>query len=186
MKHGIRISLLAAALVAGTALAAPTTGVTSTPPASVNKSGVGRADASFIEQAGAAGLAEVEAGRLALQKGSSEGVKQLANMLIDDHTKANERLNTVAALKNLSPPSEPGEANRKQLARLNGVSGKDFDEEFLKQQRAAHQEAIALFSKQAKSGKDPDLKKFAADTLPRLQAHLKHVEALQGGKHAGQ
>ncbi|UXY14448.1 DUF4142 domain-containing protein [Chitiniphilus purpureus] len=183
MKHRLQITCLVAALAAYPAFAISADPVTKAPPAKVEPSGVHKMDTDFVAKAGASGLAEVEAGRMALKKTSTDGVRQLANMLIDDHTKANERLNTLAGLKNLSVPSEPGEANRKKLAELEGKSGTAFDEAFLKQQREAHEEAIDLFSKQAKSGKDADLKKFAAETLPKLQAHLKHVRSLQKGGH---
>lgn len=184
MSHPVmRFLVLAAALQLPTH-AAPTTAITSTPAARVDPSGVRSADKDFIDQAGASGLAEIEAARLALKQAEADGVKQLANMLIDDHTKANERLNTVAALKNLSLPSEPTAQSRKKIAELQGKSGKAFDEAYLKQQKEGHQKSIALYRKQAKSGGDEDLRRYAAATLPTIEGHLKHIEALLQGKHA--
>ncbi|HSC81195.1 MAG TPA: DUF4142 domain-containing protein [Chitinolyticbacter sp.] len=184
MRATVLLLLTLAAAIQLPIQAAPTTAITSTPAARIEPSGVRDVDQEFIAQAGASGLAEVEAGRLALKKSDSEGVKQLANMLIDDHTKANERLNTVAALKNLSLPREPTPQSRQHLAKLQKKSGKEFDDAYLRQQREGHEKAIALHRHQVQAGGDADLRQYAADTLPVIEGHLKHIQTLMQGTHA--
>jgi putative membrane protein len=58
-------------------------------------------------------------------------------------------------------------------------TGAAFDKGFIDSQVKAHQEAIALFEKEASGGSDPDLKAFASKQLPGLRAHLKQAQDLQ-------
>lgn len=137
------------------------------------------ADKTFVSKAAADGLAEVESGKLAQQKTSSDDVRQVAQKMIDDHSQANEKLQALASQKNLDLPKQPDSAARKQMSRLESMSGPKFDKAFIKNEEQDHKKAIALFRKEAKSGKDPELKKFASEALPKLESHLESLRALE-------
>ncbi len=135
-------------------------------------------DHEFLSKAAVGGLYEVEAGRLAEQKGSSEPVKSYGAMLVKDHGAANEELKGLAARKGVTlPAAVPAD----KQARLDKISGaKNFDREFVKQVGLAdHKTDIALFEKASKDADDAEVKAFATKTLPVLKAHREHAQGLE-------
>jgi putative membrane protein len=137
---------------------------------------LGSQDQSFIEDAAKAGMLEVHMGQLALERGMSPEVKAFSQRLINDHTKANEELGSLAAKKGVTlPPDDAQTAMSMPIATKNGA---DFDRQFAQMMISDHQKAIALFEKEASSGTDPELKAWATKTLPTLRAHLADAEAL--------
>ena len=62
---------------------------------------------------------------------------------------------------------------------MSTKSGDDFDRAYMASQVRAHRDAVSLFQKESKSGKDAELKSFAATTLPALQEHLKMARDLK-------
>jgi putative membrane protein len=74
---------------------------------------------------------------------------------------------------------QAGSAANQQTQPWMSASGAAFDRGFIEAQVKAHQEAIALFEKQANGGGDADLKAFAQKQLPALRNHLKQAQDLQ-------
>lgn len=147
------------------------------------------ADRNFIVTAAEDGTAEVELGKLAQQKGSNEAVKTFGTQMVTDHTKAGDELKALAGTKDVTLPSGPGK-HQKDIDKMGKKTGADFDRDYAKHMVNAHKSAVALFEKTAKSGKDADVKAFAAKTLPTLKQHLEHASSLEaavkgGGKKAG-
>ena len=140
-------------------------------------------DADFFKRAAQAGIAEVEAGKLAQDKGSSQAVKDFGAMMVRDHTAANDKLKSIASSENVDLPSSSGVKNMASKAKLEVLTGDAFDKAYIKNQVAAHRQAVALFRKEAASGQDPQAKAFAAATLPTLKAHLKKIDEIAA--HAG-
>jgi putative membrane protein len=141
------------------------------------------ADRAFVEKAAAAGMAEVQAGQLAQTKAKSEEVKSFAQHMVDDHTAAGDKLKSIAEADGVQPPANLDAKDEKQLAGLQKLNGAAFDHHYIRDQTAAHKEAVALFEKEAKSGSNPQLKQFALDTLPTLKQHLTDVEGLAHSGH---
>jgi len=135
-------------------------------------------DASFYKNAAEGGISEVEAGKLAQEKGASQAVKDFGAMMAKDHTAANDKLKALAASKGVSLPTSASMGQMATKAKLDVLSGDTFDKSYIKAQISAHRDTIALFKKEAASGKDADAKAFAKRTLPALQAHLKKIEAI--------
>lgn len=125
----------------------------------------------FVEEASAQGIAEVEAGKLALQKSTSASVKAFAQQMIADHTAANSELAAVAARKNLELDSEAELLSKAKAFALKQRDGESFDAAYASNQVAAHERAIELFQKGAKSD-DADIRAYAAAALPKLEKHL--------------
>jgi putative membrane protein len=136
---------------------------------------------SFLKQAAAAGMAEVELGQLGSTKATRPEVKDFAQMMVTDHGKANDELKQLASQKNVTLPSEPTAAQKAEKARLEKLSGAAFDSAFMKAMEQDHRKAVSLFSKEASAGKDSDVKQWAGQTLPRLKEHLSKAEQLAGG-----
>jgi putative membrane protein len=128
-------------------------------------------DKEFITKAAQGGMAEVELGQLALKQASSDDVKQFAQKMVDDHSKANDELKGLAASKSVTLPTDTGKENKAMMDKLAKLSGADFDREYMKHMVKDHNTDVALFEKQAKSGKDAETKAWAEKTLPTLREH---------------
>lgn len=143
------------------------------------------ADVAFVKQASAAGLAEVALGQLGADKGQSQDTKTFGQQMVTDHTKANDELKTIASAKGLTVSSEPMPEDQKAAKAIEATSGDAFDKAFAAKMVADHKKAVALFTKESTNGKDPELKAFAAQTLPTLKEHLDMAQKLSNGKDAG-
>jgi putative membrane protein len=155
-----------AVLAAGTALAADA-------PAKAS-----HADRSFADTAAQAGMAEVEMAKLAQQHAASTDVKSFADRMVADHTKANEQLTTIATAQGIALPTRLSGKDQRELTKLGKLEGAAFDKEYVKSQVGAHHDAVKLFEKESKGGRNDDLRNFAGTTLPTLQDHLSMVTAL--------
>ncbi len=131
-----------------------------------------RRDIKFAKCAADDGLMEVQLGKLALTKAYASEVKMHAQHMIDDHGKANEELKALAAKKNIMLPTAPSEKKMRRTQKLNKLQGDEFDKRYSKCMVRAHKKAICKFRKEAKRGKDAELKAWANEKLPTLQSHL--------------
>lgn len=136
-------------------------------------------DRSFITQAAEDGHAEIALGKLAQQNGANKAVKDFGQRMVADHGKANQELAAIALKLGVAPPKEPGSKQKADIKKLSKLKGADFDREFADHMVKDHEKAVALFEKEARNGKAPELKAYASKTLPVLQEHLKMAEALQ-------
>jgi putative membrane protein len=136
-------------------------------------------DEAFARKAAASGEAEVECAVLAQQKATNERVKHLAQKIEADHKKANDELMSIANKKNLSIDAKPTADQTKTKQRLEKLSGAEFDRAYLEQMVKDHQKAISEFERQSSNGADPELKAFAAKTLPDLKEHLRMTQEAQ-------
>lgn len=137
------------------------------------KDNVAHADAAFMKKAAEAGLAEVEASKLAASKASNTQVKSFAQQMVDDHSKANDELKALAASKGVTLPTEPSMAQKAKLKLLQGADGANFDKRYAESfGLKAHEDTVSLFQKESQKAKDPEVKAWAEKTLPTLQHHL--------------
>jgi putative membrane protein len=135
-------------------------------------------DRGFVAKAAVGGLAEVQLGELAQRNGASTQVKQFGAQMVRDHGKANDELKGIAAPKGIQPPAQLDAKHAELSARLQKLSGAEFDREYVRAMLDAHKTDVALFERQAANGRDADLKAFAQKTLPTLRQHLEHVQGL--------
>jgi putative membrane protein len=132
-------------------------------------------DRAFVEKANQGSLCEIHSSELAIKRGMGTSEQSVAQQMIDDHTKANQALVSLAAKKGVELTTSPDKKHQDQLDQLGAVSDKDLAKAYIAMQLKAHKAAIDLFNDEAKDGKDADLRLFASDTLPTLKAHLAHV-----------
>ena len=114
------------------------------------------ADKKFVQKAAVDGMFEVEAGKVAAEKGTSPDVKAFGQRMVDDHTKANNELTQIAQGKGMAAPKGLDKKRKDQLDKLSKPSGADFDKQYITTMVKAHQEAVKAFSNEADKGKDPD------------------------------
>jgi putative membrane protein len=136
------------------------------------KAAVDATDATFMQHAAADGMAEVQMGQMALGKTSNASLKELAQRIVDDHTKANDQLKVLAAGKQVALPAAPDADALKESKKLDALHGGAFDKAWSKAMVDAHKKAVKLFTTEGKDAKDEDVRKFAQTTLPVLQTHL--------------
>jgi len=134
---------------------------------------------NFWTKAATSGLAEVELGKLAAQKAQNPEVKKFAQMMVADHTKANDELKALATKKSVMIPTVLDSSHQSLLQKLQGLSGADFDKAYVEGQVDDHETAVDLMEDNADNS-DADIKAFAAKTLPVVQSHLKMIQGIQG------
>jgi putative membrane protein len=130
-------------------------------------------DQEFVNKAAQGGMAEVMLGQTASSKGTSPDVKNFGNRMVSDHGKANDELKQLAQTKGVTLPADIDDESKKMSDKLSTLSGKDFDKAYISGMVEDHEKDVKEFEKASKDAKDPDLKAWAAKTLPTLQDHLK-------------
>jgi len=131
------------------------------------------ADQTFVMKAARGGLAEVELGKLAEDKATNDQVKQFGKKMVDDHGKANDELKSLAQSKNITLPTDLSAKDKALHDRLSKLSGAAFDRAYMQAMVKDHREDVNEFRTESKSGADPEVKQWAAKTLPTLETHLK-------------
>jgi putative membrane protein len=117
---------------------------------------------------------EVEAGQIAESRSTSGAVKAFAAKMVEAHTATTTQLKGILASTNQTSlaPSALDTKHKGQLEQLKKVAAAQFDTTYTEQQVQAHEDAVTLFTGYSQNGQDPQIKKFAADTLPTIQQHL--------------
>lgn len=188
-KQVRRFALLAAVawIVNGAAFAQQTSQTGQTTKGTTSAGGLVAGDQAFVKEAAGGGLMEVELGRLATEKASSPEVKQFGQRMVDDHTKVNQELSTIALQNNVQIPTELTGKAKAEYDRLSKLSGEQFDHAYMQLMVRDHRKDVSDFRKESTSAKDTELKSFASQTLPTLEDHLKLAEQTQsslGGARA--
>lgn len=145
------------------------------------------ADKLFAMDAAAGSLFEIELSRAVLEKATDPKVKDLAQTIIKEHTEANAKLLPIAEKMGLTLPAVLMAEKQAKVDVLRAMPPADAEKKYLSAQRALHAYDITAFSDYSKGGMQPDLKAFAAETLPHLKAHgqqivqVSNAKGIQGG-----
>jgi len=134
-------------------------------------------DRQFVDGAVSAGMFEVRSAQLVKDRINDDAEKQFAQMMIDDHTKANNELKDILRKKGVTPRSDLRPEHQSLYEKLTSANGNDLLNQYKQQQVAAHEQTIKLFEDEANNGQDPELKSFAQRTLPTLKQHLEGARA---------
>lgn len=148
-------------------------------PAVQDMSSLSAADRIFISEAGYSGTGEVAMGRIAAERGSSQGVRAFGSAMSEQHGQMNAELANIAGRKGMIPPSAPDPGRQAVASMLSGLSGTEFDRQYLTQQMAEHQVALALFQSEASLSQDPDLKAFAAKHVADIEQHINMLRQMR-------
>lgn len=180
------IALAACSLIlAGTGVSAYSAQKTETYPANspvttdTNQASGMHMDHAFAQKAAQGDLAEVKLGQLAEKKGTTNAVKSFGRRMVQDHSKVNEQLKSVASRDNIALPSTPSTEDQTQYERLSKLSGPEFDRAYARAMVADHTKDISEFKKEAANGNVQNIKQFASSTLPILDEHLKLARQME-------
>jgi putative membrane protein len=136
-------------------------------------------DATFAVKAAGGGLAEVELGKLAQEKGSNAAIKDFGGMMVKDHSAANAELAGLAKSKHIVLPETLTDESAKLKQELAGKSGSDFDQAYVDAMVKDHEQDTTDFVRAIKVVKYPEMSAFAKKTLPVLKMHLAAAQRIK-------
>ncbi|OKO79763.1 DUF4142 domain-containing protein [Bradyrhizobium sp. NAS96.2] len=140
--------------------------------------GVAPKTEDFIKEAATSDMLEIEAAKIAQQKGNA-AEKKFADQMVTDHTKTSTELKEMVTGEMKSAlPTGLDDSSQKKLDVLRNTKVDDFASEYDPMQVSAHKDAVSLFERYAKGGDNPKLKDWAGKTLPALQHHLAMAQDL--------
>ena len=137
-------------------------------------SGLAQQDQTYLVQNAQTDMAEIAAGQLAVQKGTTDQIRGTGQTMIQDHQRVLDQVKSIAQTKHVTLPSTPD-----QTQQLQNASGIAFDQAYLRNQLQAHQQSISQTQQELRSGTDPEVKQFAQGYLPVAQAHLHRLDTEQ-------
>ena len=133
---------------------------------------------SFLTDVIEGGNTEVALGKLAQTQSKNADIKKFGQMLVTDHSKVNQEAGALIKKLNFTGPTGMG-SHQSTYDKLKGLTGDDFDSEFVEDMVSDHEKDISTFQKESQNSSNPDVKAFAAKTLPALQKHLDTVKGIQ-------
>ncbi|PHY94805.1 hypothetical protein CSR02_04310 [Acetobacter pomorum] len=131
----------------------------------------------FIRSVVWSDLFEIQSSQLAL---SEPSLKDFASKMIEDHHKTSAELKQILSDNNITNtlPVDTDDLSQKKLETLHTLHGQSFVRQYRDDQISAHENALSLFQRYAKNGDNPALKKWAAETVPTLEEHLRLAKNL--------
>ena len=145
----------------------------------VGTSGVSNAERDFIRDQTEDNQAEIEVSKLAAERATNSEVKEFARMMVRDHTKAVNDLGQVAAAATVERGNKEPDRDhvnlKEDLAKLNG---NDFDRKYIDAMVDEHEEMVGELKKHV-DGDNPQLRKWAAQTLPVAEKHRDRAKELK-------
>jgi putative membrane protein len=146
-------------------------------------------DRDFVEERLEAANAEIELGRLAQQKATHPEVKEFGALMVKDHQKAAEELRSIVSTAGGSQAQSADrpagavatlqDEARELRQELNDLSGRDFDRRYIDEMIDDHEDAIEDLENKADNASHPEVKAWAAKTLPTVRQHLEQARTLK-------
>lgn len=143
-------------------------------------------DQEFITMAAQGNNAEIQMSQLALQRATSDEVRQYAQRMIDEHTAANQQLEPIAAERGITLPTTPSSFDTAVMEKLSQVPEASFDQAYMDAQVNAHLKSAAVFRTGAQQAEDAALQNYAIALLPSIQNHLEMASQMSANYSAQQ
>jgi putative membrane protein len=140
-------------------------------------------DRHFLSRALNLSEAEIEAGRLAMQKASDPAIKDFSQRLATEHEKLRDTLRQFAEKSGITVDPQALRSAQGELQKIEALSGPEFDREYLRWQLQAHLETVRLYQVQASNTPQMELASFAITRLTEIQRlfdQAKQLGALHG------
>lgn len=139
--------------------------------------GIAPKTSDFVNEAATSDMFEIQSSQLAAQRTTGD-VQSFANQMVTDHTKTTSELKGLAPQLKVSLPNQMTSSQQSMLDKLKGLQGNDFAKQYMDDQVSAHKNAVSLFQRYGKSGRNDKLKDWANQTLPMLQHHLDMAQSI--------
>jgi putative membrane protein len=145
--------------------------------------GVAPSTADFVKQVAISDMFEIESNKLGQEKGNA-AEKKFAAQMVADHGKTSTELKGLVSSGKVKAelPTALDSSHQSKLDKLKSKTGKDFSSDYSSMQVDAHKDAVSLFERYGNGGDNPDLKAWAAKTLPALKHHLEMAQKLDKAK----
>ena len=140
---------------------------------------VNEQDRNFALNATYSNLAEIQMGQLAAAEATNESVEDFAEMMVTDHTTAQNQLSNLAESLDIAIPDTLTNEDQAIQAQLTALEGTRFDSAYISSQVVAQQKAQQIFQTQINQGLNPQLKEYAANTLVHIVTHLERATELK-------
>ena len=121
---------------------------------------------------------EVQAGQLAAQKSQSQDVQQFGQKMVQDHTQLGDALKPIAAQMGVKVPDKLSKKDAELLVKLQGMSGAQFDNAYIKAMVKDHKEDQSQFRQEADNTQNPQLKQAAQQGAQMITEHLHLAEQI--------
>ncbi len=136
------------------------------------------ADQSFLRETMEGDNAQVAMSQLAQQKSASDDVKQFGQKMVQIHTALNEQLRPAAKQLGVDEPKGPSKKGKQEIAKLEALSGPDFDTAYLQAMAKQQQHDLKQFKDEAVAGQSPGVQMAAKQDAPILEQHYQVLEKL--------
>jgi putative membrane protein len=144
---------------------------------SPDTSAQGMADHAFVSDAMQGNLGEIQLAQLAQQKSQSQDVKQFAQKLAADHSQMNQKwFEPEAKQLDISVPKGPSKKDKNLMSKLQGLTGAEFDKEYITAMVKDHKDDLKKFKEEAEASQDPTLKQVAQQGTGVITQHLQIAE----------
>lgn len=141
-----------------------------TPGAESTATGLDEEGGTFLRKAAVGGIMEIEAAKIALTNSNNADIKNFAQQMLTDHTKANKELKELAVKKKVITPDGLPADEQIHLDAMKKMKGAAFDKHYVEMMVTDHEKTVKLFE-QGKQNKDSELKVWATNTLSTIEAH---------------
>jgi putative membrane protein len=136
------------------------------------------ADQAFVKKALEGGTAEVQLGQLAQQKSQSDDVKQFGQKMVEDHTQLGDQMKPIAQQLGVKEPKGPSKKDKQLMAKLEGLSGQQFDEAYIQAMVKDHKQDLKEFQNEAQNAQDPNVKQAAQQGAGVISQHLQTIQQI--------
>lgn len=135
-------------------------------------------DQAFVRKALEGGAAEVQLGQLAQQKSQSEDVKQFGQKMVQDHTQLGDQIKPIAQQLGVKEPKGPSKKDKQLMAKLEALSGPQFDEAYIQAMVKDHKQDMKDFKDAAQVTQDPNVKQVAQQGAGVISQHLQMIQQI--------
>ena len=136
-------------------------------------------EADFLVKAANGGMTEVQAGQIAQEKATNDDVKKFGAKMVEDHTKLNDQLKSLASKLNVTIPTAIDGNSKSMIDKLNNAKSVDFNKTYMDMMVEDHNKDVDLFQKIAGNAANPEIHDFVTNALPILQSHQQMAKKIQ-------
>jgi len=136
-------------------------------------------DADFLRKAASGNQAEIQFGRVAVERGLDEKVRTFGQRMVDDHGRMASEITDLASIRGMTLSDQlPAEAQA-DLNHIQSMSGQEFDRAYVRMMVGDHEKDLDAFDREARTGVDSDVRALAARSLPTIREHLRMVRDME-------
>jgi putative membrane protein len=136
------------------------------------------ADLEFVKNALQGSMAEVQTAQIALQKSNNDQVKQFAQRMVTDHSKMIDQMKPIAMKLGVKIPNGPDKKDKAEMAKLQALSGPDFDRAYVKDMLKDHKTDDSDFKMEISSGQSEVVRDAASKGDPVIESHLQQIQGI--------